>query len=78
MKTYISLGDALYDCFKDVIGTENESGLHEDIYVKKKLREFIGSKEFKKMDSLDEKTWYEAWREFDIRVYYDQANKEIG
>ncbi|WP_405169443.1 hypothetical protein [Paenibacillus sp. FSL H3-0286] len=72
MKTYISLGDALFDCFRNDIGTKNEAELHEDIYVKRKLKEFIGAKEFKKMDSLDEKSWKEAWREFDSRVWYDK------
>ncbi|ASA22583.1 hypothetical protein [Paenibacillus donghaensis] len=71
-KTYISLGDALYDCFKNDMGSENEVNLHEDAYVKKKLKEFIGVKEFKKMDTLDEKFWKEAWREFDQRVWYDR------
>jgi len=71
-KTYISLGDALYDCFSEDIGTDREAELHEDVYVKKKLREFIGSKEYKKMDALEELFWKEAWREFDSRVWYDK------
>lgn len=54
------------------VGTVNESELHEDVYVKEKLREFIGAKEYKKMDALDEKSCYEAWREFDVRVHYDK------
>jgi hypothetical protein len=74
-KTYISLGDALYDCFKEDVGTDNESQLHEDVYVKKKLRDHIGAKEFKKMDALDEKVWHESWREFDMRTYYDRMGK---
>jgi hypothetical protein len=59
----------MYDCFKDDVGSENELNLHEDVYVKKKLREFIGSKEFKKMDALDEKLWKEAWMEFGVRMF---------
>jgi hypothetical protein len=58
----------LYDCFKEDTGTDNESQLHEDVYVKKKLRDHIGAKEFKKMDALDGKLWYEAWKEFEIKV----------
>jgi hypothetical protein len=71
LKTYICLSDALYDTFKDVVGTDEEYGLHEDLYVKRKLREHIGAKEFKKFDALDEKSWKEAWREFDMRTWYD-------
>ncbi|QSF43380.1 hypothetical protein [Paenibacillus tianjinensis] len=71
------MDDALYDCFKDDMGTVNESQLHEDSYVKKKLKDFLGPKEFKKMDALSEKVWYEAWREFDVRVWHDRARKEV-
>ncbi|QWU14224.1 hypothetical protein SAMN04487895_101515 [Paenibacillus sophorae] len=75
MRTYISLSDALYECFKNVVGLEEEYLLHEDSFVKKKLKEFIGAKEFKKFDALDEKSWYEAWREFDVRVFHNNLNK---
>lgn len=34
MKTYISLAGAIYETFKDVIGTKEEIQLHEDVYVK--------------------------------------------
>jgi hypothetical protein len=49
-KTYISLSDALYDTFKDVVGTEEE---------------------FKKFDAMEEKYWKDAWRDFDIRTWYE-------
>ncbi|OMD76874.1 hypothetical protein [Paenibacillus odorifer] len=75
MKTYMSLGDTLYHTFKDDIGTDQELELHEDIYVKKKLRNSIGAKEFKKFDVMEEKFWKEAWREFDMKTWYEAVNK---
>ncbi|MEK4006525.1 hypothetical protein [Paenibacillus sp. FSL H3-0333] len=69
MRTYINLSEALYETFKSVIGSEEECKLHEDVFIKRKLRETIGVKEFNRFDALDEKYWNESWREFDIIVF---------
>ncbi|WP_342423085.1 hypothetical protein [Paenibacillus sp. FSL E2-0178] len=69
MKTYISLAGAIYETFKDVIGTKEEIQLHEDVYVKRKLRDVIGAKEFRRFDEMDEKYWNDAWREFDVMTF---------
>ncbi|MMZ60809.1 hypothetical protein D1872_229240 [compost metagenome] len=68
MNTYSSLSDALVDCFKDVLGTDSEHLLHEDNFVTKALKRKLGKKEFDKFDSLDQRSWREAWAEFDTKV----------
>jgi hypothetical protein len=69
MRIYINLSEALYETFKSVIGSEEEYKLHEDVFIKRKLKETIGVKEFNKFDALDEQFWYVGWREFDMRVF---------
>ncbi|KAA9007238.1 hypothetical protein F4V43_01765 [Paenibacillus spiritus] len=69
MWAYANLEDALYECFKDIVGTDEEDMLFEDSYIKKKLKEYIGTKEFKKFDELDEKYWKDAWRTFDSMTF---------
>lgn len=59
------LANKLIECFMVDVGTENERKLHEDNYVKKKLKQFLGKKDFDKYDELKEQIWKDAWREFD-------------
>lgn len=73
MKTYIKLSDALCETFKSVVGSKEEYKLHEDAFVKKKLRETIGAKEFNKFDALNEKYWNDAWREFDMMTFVKEV-----
>lgn len=59
------LAQILVSCFMCDIGTEQEKKLHEDNYVKKKLKQYLGKKDFDKYDGLKEQIWKDAWREFD-------------
>ncbi|MGV6935846.1 hypothetical protein ACWA2B_10065 [Paenibacillus sp. CMM36] len=59
------LANKLIGCFMVDVGTENERKLHEDNYVKKKLKQFLGKKDFDKYDVLKNQIWKEAWKEFD-------------
>ncbi|MDP9675359.1 tRNA U38,U39,U40 pseudouridine synthase TruA [Paenibacillus jamilae] len=59
------LAEILINCFICDIDTEQEKKLHEDGYVKKKLKQYLGKKNFDKYDELKEQIWKDAWREFD-------------
>ncbi|MGG1652259.1 hypothetical protein ABHN03_03930 [Paenibacillus sp. NRS-1775] len=59
------LAEILIACFVCDIDTEQEKKLHEDVYVKKKLRQHLGKKDFDKYDELKEQIWKDAWRQFD-------------
>ncbi|OME55573.1 hypothetical protein BSK59_13950 [Paenibacillus odorifer] len=64
MSKYINLSDVLVDCFKEYLGTVNEEQLHEEGFVTRKFKKFLGSKEFDKWDVLSESDWNDAWAEF--------------
>ncbi|MEJ3719278.1 hypothetical protein WGM54_14755 [Paenibacillus polymyxa] len=59
------LAEILINCFICDIDTEQEKKLHEDGYVKKKLKQFLGKKDFDKYDDLKGQIWKDAWRVFD-------------
>ncbi|MDY8021110.1 hypothetical protein [Paenibacillus polymyxa] len=59
------LADKLIGCLMVDVGTESERKLHEDNYIKKKLKKHLGDKNFDKYDALKEHVWKDAWREFD-------------
>lgn len=69
VKEYASLNEAVYECFKSYIGTEEETLLHEERFVTKAFKKFVGDKEFKKYDSYEDKQWKNAWREFDMKAF---------
>ncbi|WP_238791511.1 hypothetical protein [Paenibacillus sp. EKM207P] len=59
------LAEILVNCFMCDVDTEQEKKLHEDNYIKKKLKQFLSKKDFDKYDQLKEQIWKDAWREFD-------------
>lgn len=59
----------LVDCFKDDIGTDNESFLHEDSYISKTMKKKIGKKQFDDFDKYGLEVWRNAWGEFDRVVF---------
>ncbi|WP_152526731.1 hypothetical protein [Paenibacillus polymyxa] len=65
MTVSFELAEHLINCFLDDVGTESERKLHEDNYIKKKLKKHLGDKNFDKYDALKEHVWKDAWREFD-------------
>lgn len=70
-KTFSSLADALVACFEEYL-EEYYAEMHDDNYVKRVLKDFVGAKEYKKYEELDDKVWYDAWREFDLRTFKRQ------
>lgn len=66
--TYSSLTEVLVDCFRNDMRTESEHLLHEDVYVTRALKKFLGKKRFEKFDTLDEKVWKQAWADFGIQT----------
>lgn len=71
-KEYIDLSDVLYICFAKLVGTEEECKLHEDSFVTKTLKKYLGKKEFDLFDSMDENYWKNSWRKFDSKAYFNE------
>lgn len=64
-----NLSRVLISCFNEEVGTDLEVKLHEVGYVDRKLKKYLGSKEFKEYDKYGEEVWQSAWDEFNKQLY---------
>jgi len=71
----LSLSRVLIECFKEDVDTDNEVKLHEDSYVSKKLKQYIGREQFKEYDKYGEEVWSNAWNEFSRVVFHTRSSK---
>lgn len=77
IKTVYELTEVLIDCFKEEVGTDSETMLHDDKYVTSKLKRHLGIKVYKEYDALSKEEWKEAWMEFVIKTW-KKKNTQVG
>ncbi|WP_211747922.1 hypothetical protein [Paenibacillus sp. Marseille-Q4541] len=62
------LSRVLISCFTEEMSTDLESKLHSQGYINKKLKQYLGSKQFKEYDKYGDEVWENAWTEFDSNI----------